>query len=170
MLNKKSTYKDTSVEEFELLMTNIANSNDNQFRLYFAGPWFTEKAWRWYDVVSEVIKKNNGIFTSVYFPRDCQSNNPKEVFTNNINELEDCDVVVALIDEKDTGTAMEIGYAYALGKPVFLLGLDETSFNNKTNLMLAFAGEPITIDEFVKYLKRLDFDFVKIKNDFEVLE
>lgn len=35
--------------------------------------------------------------------------------------LEDCDIVVALVDDSDTGVAFEAGYAHAIDVPVILI-------------------------------------------------
>ena len=35
--------------------------------------------------------------------------------------LEECDIVVALVDDGDTGVAFEAGYAHAIGVPVILI-------------------------------------------------
>ena len=66
---------------------------------------------------------------------------------------------------------MEIGYARALGKTVILLGLEEDTFtSSKTNIMLAFSGTPLTLKEFIKYIRGEDYNCVKIIDSFEVLE
>jgi nucleoside 2-deoxyribosyltransferase len=48
------------------------------------------------------------------------------VFDSDIRGVEDCAVVCALLDgtDVDSGTAAEMGYAHALGKPVFGLCTD----------------------------------------------
>lgn len=66
---------------------------------------------------------------SVYFPwRDegviledqSTDDNCIKTFTNDVNHIKQCDVLVAHIDGDDPGTAVEAGIAYALGKPVIL--------------------------------------------------
>mgnify|MGYP001207980604 CR=1 FL=1 len=56
--------------------------------------------------------------------------------------LEGCDVVMALVDDNDTGTAFEIGYAHAVGKPIILIS--ETTCA-PANAMLIGAAK-VTID------------------------
>ncbi len=38
-----------------------------------------------------------------------------------LRRLKECDVVVALVDDGDTGVAFEAGYAHAIGVPVILI-------------------------------------------------
>ena len=54
-----------------------------------------------------------------------------------------CDMLIAFISEKDSGTAFEIGYAKALDKQVVLLCYNEDDFKSTTNIMLAFAADAI---------------------------
>ena len=79
-------------------------------------------------------------------------------------------MVVAFVDEKDVGTAWEIGMAYSLGKKVILLGLDETTFLSHTNVMLAFTGSCTTLRELSKLLVGKEYKTIEIKNEWEGIE
>ena len=140
-------------------------------KLYFAGPWFTEKSKDFYDAILD-ISYDCSLFTNydVFFPR-CQVNErPFDAFIKNVSNIQDCDMLVAFVDEKDVGTAWEIGMAYSLGKKVVLLGLDETTFLSHTNVMLAFTGACITLREFAKLLVGKDCETIKIENRWEGIE
>lgn len=52
--------------------------------------------------------------------------------------LEDCDIVVALIDDNDTGVAFEAGYAHAIGIPVILVSKGSC---DEANAMLIGAAK-----------------------------
>ncbi len=58
--------------------------------------------------------------------------------TSCIRLLEDCDVVVALTDGNDTGTAFEAGYAHCLNMPVILISGDTC---DAANAMLIGAAK-----------------------------
>ena len=90
----------------------------------------------------------------------------------NVNNIKDADVVVAIVCEKDVGTAWEIGMAYALGKDVYLLGYDDSTFLSHTNLMLAFTGKCFTIDKWAKFLTQglRNVEYVNIPNVWEGIE
>ena len=59
--------------------------------------------------------------------------------------LESSDLIVAIIDgaDADSGTAWEMGYAFALGKPVIALRTDfrRIGHHEKVNLMLEQSAE-----------------------------
>lgn len=64
---------------------------------------------------------NHGI--EALIPLDNELTNPEDIFANNIDHLNTCDVVIANLNpfrgkELDSGTVFEIGYAYAIGKVV----------------------------------------------------
>lgn len=144
-------------------------------KIYLAGPWFTEKA----DIlekytynVFEIVKEQTDC--EVFRPRTDGKDTPFETFMGNIEAIDDCDIVVAQISEKDVGTAFEIGYARALGKEIYLVGFDKKDFERKTNLMLAYASDfCITIDKLWKlFMDKLDMrtDFVSFGNKWEDIE
>lgn len=140
-------------------------------KIYFAGPWFDERSNDLYNTCYKICNafKNN---FDIFFPREQYSKTPKDAFYNNVENIEDSDIIVALVSKKDVGTAWEIGVAYALNKKVYLLGYDESTFLSHTNVMLAFTGKCFTIDKLGKFLlndMRPD-DFVTIKNEWEGIE
>ena len=140
-------------------------------KLYFAGPWFTEKSAAFYDAVL-TISNNCNLFSEykTFYPR-CQVNKkPFDAFVKNVSNIQDADMVVAFVDEKDVGTAWEIGMAYSLGKKVILLGLDETTFLSHTNVMLAFTGSCTTLRELGKLLVGKEYKTIEIKNEWEGIE
>ena len=144
-----------------------------KLNIYLAGPWFTMAGNILYDsvmAIEKAVRKNSNF--KVFYPREQANKKPKEAFDNNVNHIKECDIVVALVAEKDVGTAWEIGMAYALGKDIYLVGYDETSFLSHTNLMLAFTGKCFTIDKWAKFLTRglHNVEYVDIPNVWEGIE
>ena len=140
-------------------------------KMYFAGPWFNEKSNSFYNSAL-VIAAVCGPYSEyeVFFPR-CQVNDkPSDAFAKNVDNIQDCDIVVAFVDEKDVGTAWEIGMAYSLKKKIVLLGLDETTFLSHTNVMLAFTGSCTTLKEFSKLLIGQDYKTITIEDRWEGIE
>jgi nucleoside 2-deoxyribosyltransferase len=80
------------------------------------------------------------------------------VFANDIHNLEWADIIVAVHDFEehhvDSGTAFEIGYAYAKGKPVILVHEKDT----KVNLMLSDSLHAYV----VKAEDIADYNFLKM--------
>ena len=98
------------------------------------------------------------------------NNKPSDAFIKNVSNIQDCDILVAFVDDKDVGTAWEIGMAYALGKNIVLLGLDDSTFLSHTNAMLAFTGTCTTLMEFGKLLIGKPYDIIKIEDNWEGIE
>lgn len=140
-------------------------------KIYFAGPWFDKRSDKMYDCCKNIFKMFNKSY-EVYFPREEVNKTPMEAFMKNVNNIKDCDILIALVSKKDTGTAWEIGMAYSLNKKIYLLGYDETSFISHTNVMLAFTGKCFTLNKLGKFLTNTitQNDFIAIENDWEGIE
>ena len=99
--------------------------------IYIAGPFFTDKERAFLKIVIESVKEicpNEELFIPMehFIPNgENLSNNEwaEAVFKMDVEALNKCDRVVAayLGLRSDTGTAWEIGYAYAKGIPVNLI-------------------------------------------------
>lgn len=175
----ESNYDEIDNKTFLSKLTNLIDEfnkkKDKLFRngtkFYIAGPWFTCKSKMLLDNFFKTVTSITMTKTSFeyYYPNEEHNKTPKDAYQNNVNHLEKCDVVIALIDEKDVGTAWEIGYALALRKPVYLLGLDETSFKKKTNVMLSFGAKCITCKDLYYLLTNQieKVKFIKIDNTWE---
>ena len=50
--------------------------------------------------------------------KDPSAETRRQVFLDNVNNIDDADLVVALIDDRDIGTIFEIGYACKANVPV----------------------------------------------------
>lgn len=130
--------------------------------IYLASPWFDEEAKSFCEEVEEFIISES---REAYFPRRNQFDSALETFYSNVNNISNCDLLVALVLRKDVGTAWEIGMAYSKDIPIILVGKDENTFNSKTNLMLAMCGTCMTFDEFKKYLTNEKlFNVIKFDN------
>ena len=89
-------------------------------------------------------------------PMDNELNTSEEIFCNNIRMINQCDCVVANINEFkgkdiDSGTAFEIGYAYAQNIPIF------GYINDKRSLIEKNRNSRIVIVDN-KIYKLEDFD------------
>lgn len=76
------------------------------------------------------------------------------IFRSDMDALEACDLVVALLTgaDHDSGTCGELGYAYARGKPCFGITDDRRSMNN---LIWGLCGEGETIASNLEQLLAL---------------
>ena len=108
--------------------------------IYIASPFFNPEQ---ISVVVAIEKKleENGL--AYFSPRsegtlgemteEERQQSKHDVYTSNINHIEDCQEMIAVIDGRDVGTIWEMGYATALGKRI-------VSYSNEgfgLNVMLA---------------------------------
>jgi len=139
------------LEKFPGIMaTDVATFS--QYRVYIAAPLFSE-AERAYNLsIEELLRKN---FFEVYLPQqagdDSDIRNKEEkdrIFSKNLKALESADIIVANIDgaDADSGTAWEMGYAYARGKQIIALRTDfrRSGSHERVNLMLEDSATVVT--------------------------
>ena len=96
-------------------------------KAYVAGPLFDEGERWWIEQIEQVVVDAG--FTTFLPHRDNPTKNEEnvaEIFINDRRGIDECDVVVASLNglTTDDGTAWELGYAFALGKPIVGLYTD----------------------------------------------
>ena len=80
----------------------------------------------------------------------------ESIKTECIKLLKESDIIIAIIDGNDTGTAYEIGYAHAVNKPVILISKENCSAANAMLLGSAkVVVNNILEDEQIKRLAGL---------------
>lgn len=115
-----------------------------RFRVYLAAPLFSEAERGFNASVARLLRSN---LYDVHLPQDAgddsdmrDTREQERLFLRNKAELEGSDFVVAIIDgaDADSGTAWEMGYAFARGKPVIALRTDfrRVGHHEHVNLML----------------------------------
>lgn len=99
-------------------------------KVYLAGPLFTQAEVNWNKAFAEALTKRG---YSVILPQETARPfvsetgiDAKGIFNRNRDDLESADVVIAILDgaDVDSGTAWEVGYAFARGKPVLGIRTD----------------------------------------------
>src|SRR5574341_1742178 len=116
--------------------------------VYLAAPLFSQAELDFNRRLRDEIKSAG---FSVFLPQE-DSNNIKDgknrqaiIFNKNVGAIENSDIIVAVIDgtDVDSGTAWEIGYAWALGKPVLGLRTDfrTMGIEGTVNLMIERSVE-----------------------------
>jgi nucleoside 2-deoxyribosyltransferase/predicted secreted protein len=115
-----------------------------RFRIYLAGPLFSDAEKAYNLRIASLLEEHR---FAVYLPqlvgddthcRDQEAH--REIFGTHLRALEHSDLVVAVIDgaDADSGTAWEMGYAYARGIPVIAIRTDfrMAGHHERVNLML----------------------------------
>ena len=114
------------------------NADLRDIRIYLAGPYFNYGE-RWLvDLMREGLR---GLGVEVFSPfHEVGEGPPNKVAPADIQGLERCSAVLALLDGMDAGTLFEVGYAKARNIPV--VGLAEQP-DNPDLCMLQGTGVPI---------------------------
>lgn len=111
--------------------------------VYLAAPLFTEAELDFNRMLRDEIRSSG---FNVFLPQE-DSNNVKDrddrqsiIFSKNEAAIDNSDIIVAVIDgaDVDSGTAWEIGYAYAQDKPILGLRTDfrTLGIEGTVNLMI----------------------------------
>ncbi|MCD4704330.1 MAG: nucleoside 2-deoxyribosyltransferase domain-containing protein [Methanosarcinaceae archaeon] len=125
-------------------------------KIYLAAPLFSQ-AERTFNASLHQLLDNRGFV--VYLPQeDSEDNSSKRddldqqrLFENNRDAIDECDIIVAVLDggsDVDSGTAWEIGYAYAKGKTLLTLKTDFRTLGSEgiVNLMIECSVNELETD------------------------
>ncbi len=91
----------------------------------------------------------------VFLPQDVRTEagdrpSADGIFARCVRGIDDADFVVGLVDgaDVDSGTAWEIGYAYARGKPIVTLRTDyRAAEHGAINIMLEFSSHVVLANQ-----------------------
>ncbi len=128
--------------------------------IYLAAPLFSEAE---LDFNRKLRNEIKGAGFKVFLPQE-DSNNVKErddrqkvIFTKNEAGIRKSDIVAAVLDgtDVDSGTAWEIGYAYALGKPVLGIRTDFRTLGIEGTVNLMIERSVIICKNIPELLNRL---------------
>ncbi|OPX64334.1 MULTISPECIES: nucleoside 2-deoxyribosyltransferase [unclassified Methanoregula] len=122
-----------------------------RYRVYLAAPLFSEAERSFNASVARTLGSH---LFDVHLPQetgdDCDTRDIREqerLFSVNKTALDTSDFIVAIIDgaDADSGTAWEMGYAFARGKPVIALRTDfrRVGHHEQVNLMLEQSAKVV---------------------------
>jgi nucleoside 2-deoxyribosyltransferase/predicted secreted protein len=130
-------------------------SSFSRYRVYLAGPLFSEAELEYNRTLRDLLLRH---FYDVYLPQEvgdscCTRGKDmhRMIFEKHRIALAETDIMVAVCDgaDADSGTAWEMGYAFALQKPVVLLRTDfrRAGHHELVNLMLEESSVVVTKKE-----------------------
>ena len=144
-------------------VTGRKNMNKKKI-IYLAGPLFTHAELEYNRKLKDMlIKKDFSVFLPQEDAEDAaherEGGNQECIFRKCVEGIDSSDIVVAVLDgiDVDSGTAWEIGYAYAQKKPVIGLRTDFRSLSDGiVNLMVEMAIVALARDEkeLIKILEK----------------
>ncbi|HUT39603.1 MAG TPA: nucleoside 2-deoxyribosyltransferase [Methanoregula sp.] len=123
-----------------------------RYRIYLAAPLFSEAERTYNATLADLLTQH---LFEVFLPQesgdDTDTRTKTEqarIFSKNKGDLDRADIVVAVIDgaDADSGTAWEMGYAYAHKKPVIAIRTDFRRAGNheQVNLMLEESSKVVS--------------------------
>ncbi|MDI3539683.1 MAG: hypothetical protein PWR29_1319 [Methanolobus sp.] len=134
-------------------------------QIYLAGPLFS-KAERDFNVYlrDKLVEIGFRVFLPQVDGEDNLENRMHErqmcIFENDIKGIDQSDIVLAVLDggsDVDSGTAWEMGYAYARGKKILGLKTDFRTFGEEgiVNLMMEMSVDVLArdVEEIIKVLE-----------------
>ena len=159
-------------EQIQLILKGISSAENvvvtiyaDSPIIYLAGPFFNDKQRTHISQAENTLRKRG---LTVFSPREHSIPDGenmanhlwgKAVFQMDVEAIDFCDLVVAVYDGmySDTGTAWEIGYAYANNIPIVLVCTD---VSNEQSIMPVNASVAV-----LDGIERLDgYDFSKLES------
>jgi nucleoside 2-deoxyribosyltransferase len=129
-------------------------------RIYLSGPLFSQAEIYWGRQIKAAILE---LGVEVIWPHEMASGSAEEIFQVNLQALDGCNIMVAILDgaQVDDGTAWEIGYHYSRGRKIIGIRTDfrkagETN-SSKVNAMVECSCLTIVggLDHLVLTLKEI---------------
>lgn len=129
---------------------------DGKKQIYLAGPLFSQ-AERDFNIMlrDRLVEMGFAVFLPQEDGEDTQSNRMEDrqriTFENDVRGIDESDLVLAVLDggsDVDSGTAWEMGYAYAKGMPVLGLKTDFRTLGDEgiVNLMMGISLDSLERD------------------------
>ena len=104
---------------------------------------------------------------SVFLPQEHSNDIDSErdarqesIFSKNVAAIDKADILVAVLDgvDVDSGTAWEIGYAHALGKPVYGLRTDFRTLGIEGVVNLMIERSVVLCTDLGELVERLELE------------
>ena len=124
--------------------------------IYLAAPLFSDAEREFNCKLRDQITKRG---FSVFLPQEDSNDTTNmrheekqsHIFQNNLEAIDNSDIIVAILDggsDVDSGTAWELGYAFAGKKPVLALKTDFRTLGSEgvVNLMIEVSADSLATD------------------------
>jgi len=95
-----------------------------EHKIYLSGPLFSQGEIAWARTVLERLRQR--LDCRIIWPHEIASGSMEQIFQANLNALDECDIMVAILDgsQVDDGTAWEVGYFFSQGKKILGIRTD----------------------------------------------
>lgn len=128
--------------------------NEKQYDFYVAGPFFDPEQTHSMEQLEEVLEGHGKVLFKPRYASQIEDVGPEGCFADDIEGIRRSRAVIANLMDEDPGTMFEIGYAHALGMPVYAYR-DGLTPMDRVNLMVAQAVEMVFSgpDDLSKWLE-----------------
>ena len=155
--------KDKAVELADYIYNQCGATNNKSKKVYLASPFFDDMQIERMEKVRDILREKG---LDVFVPLEHQHKELEfgslewrdATFKSDVKGIDDADIVVAIMslgNFDDSGSAWEVGYAYAKGIPVVLVNLT----GDTINLMIADSLHAL----ITSYDELLTYDFNKLE-------
>ncbi len=88
-------------------------------KIYLSGPLFSQGEIAWGKRVKAFLQETF-VNAEIIWPHEIASDVAEQIFQANLEAMNDCDLMVAILDgsQVDDGTAWEVGYFFSQGKRI----------------------------------------------------
>jgi nucleoside 2-deoxyribosyltransferase len=95
-------------------------------RIYLSGPIFSQAEIEWAGRAKASLEERLGERVQIVWPHEIACGASTEIFAANLSALQDSRLMIAILDgpQVDDGSAWEIGYFYARGRPILGIRTD----------------------------------------------
>lgn len=128
--------------------------SEKEYDYYVAGPFFDPEQTSSMERLEKVLEEHGKKLFKPRFVSQIEEVGPEGCFADDIKGINSSKAVIANLMDEDAGTMFEIGYAHALGMPVYGY-FDGLTPMDRVNLMVAQAVEMVFAgpEDVVKYLE-----------------
>ena len=131
-------------------------------KIYLSGPLFSQGEIAWGKRVKAFLEETF-VNAEIIWPHEIASDVAKQIFHANLKAMNDCDLMVAILDgsQVDDGTAWEVGYFFSQGKQIIGIRTDfrraGESYASIVNLMVECSCLAVatSLEELASWLERL---------------
>ena len=136
-------------------------------KIYFASPFFNEEQVEREERLKKKLRDlGYNVFSpkeNIFLSKDATDEEQEKAYSDNIKNIETCDILFGVTDGKDMGTIWECGYANGINsnrkQKIKIIYYCETLNGGQFNLMLAKSADAVItsykdMDNFSNILER----------------
>lgn len=88
-----------------------------QYKIYLASGWFNSRQMETMDLVRDLLSELGFVVYAPYYDglvlsKESTEQERKNIFMENLRAIRNSDMMIAVVDDFETGTVWEMGYAY----------------------------------------------------------